>query len=634
MRFPMTLITCWFAAALGVSGNLSAATVFAPEDPLNVATPDVATPSIATPSIATPGAPVSRDSVSRDSVSRALRRLPRIDSRAVVDRQQPDKSRREWHGRPQPGPAQLPPFFTAALQSVAPFGPPTASDRRDRSSRSLGSPDLPFSAGEPEPLPAQPLPAQPLPAQRSGGSQRRLEQLPSPLSAASAAAESSPGGQTGEVVWAESQVPGRVSLYAQAAELKALLRMIAARHQLNLVIGPGVEGEVTLSIEDADFQELLSAILSVNGHTWHTRDNLLYVTSLNSERRAGSQLQGRTVRVFSLNYIAAADTERMVQGMLSPVGQVFISEADSADKTRTRELLVVEDIPQSLARLELFIAELDQAPRQVLIEAHVLQVVLNDLNRHGVNLRPMARLNGGSVTFESLGFADEEATSGMKISLQGTDIRGLVELIQTNSNARTLASPKVLVANRQESNIQIGRRLSFLTTTVTQTAAVQSVQFLDTGVVLNVIPLITDDQQILMEIRPKVSGGQLNPETELPEEESTELSTTVLLPDGGGVIIGGLIKEDDVDSTSSVPGFSRIPLIGRLFRRHEVIHTRSEVIVALTARIQPYPETMRPHEHQELQIAVPPYAASELTRPLFNPNSPVIQSPEPQPFPG
>lgn len=117
----------------------------------------------------------------------------------------------------------------------------------------------------------------------------------------------------------------------------------------------------------------------------------------------------------------------------------------------------------------------------------------------------------------------------------------------------------------------------------------------------------------------------------------------MLLPDGGGVIIGGLIKEDDIDSTSSVPGFSRIPLIGRLFRRHEVIHTRSEVIVALTARIQPYPETMRPHEHQELQIAMPPYAASELTRPLFNPSSPVnsspvpkspvLGSPEPQAFP-
>src|SRR5690606_6978600 len=96
-------------------------------------------------------------------------------------------------------------------------------------------------------------------------------------------------------------------------------------------------------------------------------------------------------------------------------------------------------------------------------------------------------------------------TDGMLITLKGHDITGLVELIQSNTDARTLASPKVLVANRQKANIQIGQRLGYKTTTTTQTSSLETINFLDTGVVLDVIPVISDDGQILMTITPKVS---------------------------------------------------------------------------------------------------------------------------------
>lgn len=403
-----------------------------------------------------------------------------------------------------------------------------------------------------------------------------------------------------------------VSLDAQGASLTDVLRMIARNHGLNLVVGPDVTGQVTLSVENAELDEVLDAILGVAGYTWHRRGNLLYVTRLSATVPIGAKLQGRQLRVFSVNYISAADAEGVATGLLSPVGKSFISESDPLDQTRTREILAVEDIPEALARIEAYLAQVDRPPRQVLIEAHILQVVLDDEHRHGINIGNMLRAGGANLSFETLGYANPDAKSGMLITLQGNDVDSLVEMIQSNTVSRTLASPKVLVANRQEANIQIGKRLSYLTTTTTQTSTVQSVQFLDTGVVLHVLPVIGDDGQVLMQIQPKVSGGQTNQDTGLPEEESTELSTTVLLPDGGGVVIGGLIKEDDLDSLSQVPWFSKLPYVGRLFERKQVTTQRTEIIIALVTRVVPTVEMTRHHELEELQRVLPPYAAADL----------------------
>jgi len=438
-------------------------------------------------------------------------------------------------------------------------------------------------------------------------------------------AESAPERPAGELKWYEQGSTGSISLHADRVALGDVLRLVSTRNNLNLVLGQGVNGEVTLSLQNATLEEVLDAATGVCGASWNRQGNLLFVTMVESAMQVNPRIQGRVVKVFPLNFVSAIDVQKVAEGLLSPAGQAFIVESDSADPSKTQETLVVEDLPESIARIAAYVSEIDQAPRQVLIEAHILQVLLDEGNRHGVNLNPLLRVGTGSITFATLGFANEEAQSGMKISVDGTDIQSIVELIQTCTDSRTLASPKVLAINRQESNIQIGKRLSYLTTTTTQTAAVQTVQFLDTGVVLRVTPIISEDNQILMQISPKVSGGQLNAETDLPEEESTELSTAVLLPDGGGVIIGGLIKEENFDSESRVPGLSRIPLIGFLFKRVEKIQRKSEIIVALVARIQSQPEAMRVHEHLEMQKAVPPYASIELSRPIYQNGAPVPQ---------
>ena len=181
-----------------------------------------------------------------------------------------------------------------------------------------------------------------------------------------------------------------VSLSTSGADISAVLKLIADKHHLNLVLGPSVTGPITVSISDATREEVLDAILAVGGFTWHQNGSLLYVTSLNTEESLDPRVQGKEVRVFPLNYVSAPEVERIVIGLLSPAGQAFVSESNAEDQKRTQELLVVEDVPSGIARIRAYLDEVDRAPKQVLIEAHVMQVTLDDELRHGVNLASLA----------------------------------------------------------------------------------------------------------------------------------------------------------------------------------------------------------------------------------------------------
>jgi len=161
---------------------------------------------------------------------------------------------------------------------------------------------------------------------------------------------------------------------------------------------------------------------------------------------------------------------------------------------------------------------------------------------------------------------------------------GLIQALQKTTDAKTLASPKVLALNGQVAHVQIGKRLGYYVTTTTQTSTLQSVQFLDTGVVLNVTPRITDDNQIMMTVKPEVSDGAVD-SLGLPSSTTTEVETNIMLPDGKGMVIGGLIKETDITSQQKVPVLGSLWMIGKLFRKNNVTRARSEIIIVLVPHI-------------------------------------------------
>jgi type II secretory pathway component GspD/PulD (secretin) len=337
---------------------------------------------------------------------------------------------------------------------------------------------------------------------------------------------------------------------------------------------------VTANLEQVEADEAINAILKLCNLVALRQGNLIYVYPVGEFPTSDLQL-----RVFPLDFASGQELLPGVQGLLSTAGGAFVSEVDSADNRCTREAIMVTDVPECLARVEQYVAQMDQPPRQVLIEAHVLEVELSEGCRHGVNYEQLMKLSGSEVKLDLVGFADPLASPAVFGSIKGGDINALLHILKSTTDAKTLASPRLMVVNGQKAQLQVGEKLGFKVITVTETASVEEVQFLDVGVVLEVTPRISRDNRVLLRVRPKVSKGEINPDTQLPEEETSQLETDVLLENGQGVVIGGLIQEKDIDLEKKLPVLGNLYLIGWLFRKWEVQKKRTEVLITLVPRV-------------------------------------------------
>ena len=376
----------------------------------------------------------------------------------------------------------------------------------------------------------------------------------------------------------------QVTLVTRDAPLSTVLSLIAQQQGLNIVTGEEVSQRVNVTLNNVRLNDALDAILAVHGYTWVRQNNIITISSMSTDRRTSPSVQGRMVRVFTLNYILASDVDKVVKGLMSPLGQSFTNTINSEQQRNAHEQLIVEDLPPYLDRIADYIAQVDTLPRQVVVEANILQVTLKDNNKHGVNFNQLARVNRANVSIGTMGLASGTSPATM-MRVEGGDLTSLIDLLKSTSDTKTLASPKVAVVNGQKARISVGGKLGYLQTTATNTSTLQSVSFLDFGVVLTVTPIITEDGQVLMTVEPQVSTARINPTSKLPDSESTEVQTTALLSDGQAIVIGGLIKETSNDSQNKVPFLGDLWLVGRLFQSRDRLKERNEIIITLLPRI-------------------------------------------------
>jgi type II secretory pathway component GspD/PulD (secretin) len=231
-----------------------------------------------------------------------------------------------------------------------------------------------------------------------------------------------------------------------------------------------------------------------------------------------------------------------------------------------------------------------------LIEAKIMEVNLSDDMRFGIDWSEVLRQGELGARLQQSGFATNPAPGreGFFATLRRGDLQALIEALQTNVNVNTLANPKVLGLDNRPAEVIIGGKLGYPVTTSTNTATLQSIQFIEVGTQLKLVPHITDDGSVLMEVHPEVSDGQVV--DGLPRENTTEATTTVLVRPGESLFIGGLIREKTSKSRRGVPLLSRIPLLGWFFGKTIDLKERGEIIVLVTLQlIEPPPSSPENH---------------------------------------
>jgi type IV pilus assembly protein PilQ len=392
---------------------------------------------------------------------------------------------------------------------------------------------------------------------------------------------------------------GLVSLMVREGSLRQVIAMIAETQKLNIVFAGPADTLVTASFDRQPWQTVLDSLLSASGHVWAMRENVIFVSSMDNADFLPPGTEGRQVHVFELDFVSATDVNQTIVGLLSPAGKCWLVETNRTDNRRTKEAVAVMDYPGNLARVADYICQADQPPRQVYIEAHILQVVLKDDCKNGINFNNLISTNAADITLKSVGMANAAAGTAFFVEPKGNGLQGLIELLKTTTDAKTLASPRIHAVSGQESQTQIGGQLGYRVTTTTQTSTLESVQFMNVGVVLKVTPRVTRDGRVLMRIYPKVSKGQVDATTGLPSQDTAEVQTDVLVNSGQGIVIGGLIQEEDSNIQNRVPLLGDIPYLGVLFQKRQVVRSRTEIIVTLQPYVLPYEPVLQARLDQE-----------------------------------
>ncbi len=365
----------------------------------------------------------------------------------------------------------------------------------------------------------------------------------------------------------------RISLSIQDADIRSVLKGLSIKKKLNIVTSKDVSGKISVNVHNLTLQEVLDAIITINGFSYVQKDNIIFVTN---GKGSGDNLLDEEVRMFKLKYADIDEVEKVIAKL--------VTESAKITFYRPEKTLIVEDVAQNLNQVEKVLKALDVPPRQVLIETRILQVRLNDDSSLGIDWsHTFSDFFNSSGQVSTQGFTTGGASQGFFFNIMNGDFTLFLEALQNITQVNTLSSPSLLALNNKEATIIIGEKLGYYVTTATEATVLQSVEFLDTGTQLKLTPHIVNDDSVIMKIHPEVSDGIVI--DGLPSKNTAEVTTNLMAPNGGTILIGGLIRDRKEDIKNRVPLLGKIPVLGALFSKTTNITTRTEIVVLITPHI-------------------------------------------------
>lgn len=386
-----------------------------------------------------------------------------------------------------------------------------------------------------------------------------------------------------------------------------------------------------IEIRDRPWDEALDAILAAQGLGWRVTTGGIIVVDRLDSLIARESLQSET-RVMQINYASADSVAATLRQLATEFGQVVAYQSTNS--------VIVTDIPPVVERMDSLVRVLDREIPQVAIEAKIVFVDRTDVAELGIvyDLKqtsdmfvtqglnqvisvidptkpPQVQdLNGDGVISEDEQFF--ELTNDNIVNVAGDAIAVLanandrvqqpalqilttlafggyslfafIEALEAHRLADVQATPSVQVLDNHRAYIQVGERTPVRV--LEQGAQVQdariNVQFEDTGIILEVTPHVTNNNQVLLDLSAQRSGVQL---------ESTDVGfiikrqiaeTRLLVDDGETAVIGGLVLSEVTRSETGIPGLMDIPLLGALFRTTKEREIKVDLIILVTPHIR------------------------------------------------
>lgn len=368
-----------------------------------------------------------------------------------------------------------------------------------------------------------------------------------------------------------------VSMDLRDVELSHAIRMFAKETGKNIIAGRDIYGKITISLKNVTPDEALKQILDASGCQYVVEGDLIRVIPSQRGPEFVVLPSGNVVKTFELNYSDPDSVKETLEKLIPPESKIITTKG-------LKTLLVESDIP-TIKRIEALLKNIDTPPKQIMVEAKIIQIGNNSTAKLGANIKS-TNPNNPTEIMQTVGLAgspDDDGATGLFYNVTNDNIEALTEALQTRTGYNLLSSPRVIALNGQGAEIITGSRLGYKTKTITASGLIESVEFLDVGTKLTITPNIKSDGNIMMEIHPEISSGAIV--NDLPQKDSTETTTKLIVKDGQTIIIGGLMKEETTETKKGIPILADIPFLGIPFRSTSLDTKKYEIVILISPHI-------------------------------------------------
>ncbi|PKI13161.1 pilus (MSHA type) biogenesis protein MshL [Colwellia sp. 12G3] len=453
----------------------------------------------------------------------------------------------------------------------------------------------------------------------------------------------------------------RLEISATEVNAKDFFQAIVRGSRYNVVIHPDVSGQISLSLNNVTLSEALSVVEEVYGYEIVRHGNVVQVfppgirtetialnylflkrfgsssTTINSggvsendpnsgnnsnnnsggnsnsnssnsnsqSGNSGSSNQSSGINLYTENESNFWD--ELKESLTAFVGT---GEGRSVIVSPQAGLVTVRALPQEITAVKKFITATEShLHRQVIIEAKIMEVTLNDDFQQGIKWeKVLDQVGSANIVYSTTGNIVGNVISNtiggvnsMAFSKQtnGSNFSGVIELLQTQGNVQVLSSPRITATNNQKAVIKVGEdeyfvtEVSSTTTTGTSTTTTPEVELTPffSGIALDVTPQISKDGSVILHVHPSVTITKEQNKTiqigseqlilPLAQSSVRESDTIIRAQSGEVVVIGGLIETYKVDIESKTPFLGDIPYLGELFKNKSQTTQKRELVIML-----------------------------------------------------
>jgi type IV pilus assembly protein PilQ len=431
----------------------------------------------------------------------------------------------------------------------------------------------------------------------------------------------------------------KLSLNFQNVEVRAVLQVIADFTGLNIITSDTVTGNLTLRLKDVPWDQALDIILQSKGLDMRKTGNVVWIAprdELATREKLALEAQAQIAELeplrtesFQLNYQRAESFTKI----LTDEKQRILSKRGSAVVDPRTNTLFIQDTPSRLEEIRRLIRKTDIAVRQVMIESRIVEALDTFSRNLGVRLghTDLTQLAGGqagtaisgtgvrflpggnlqsvgvqtgqtanypqsfvpdslsvNLPAQTIGGAQPGLFSFLLFNNRGTRFLNLeLSALQADGRGKIISSPRVITADQVEAVIEQGTEIPYQQAT---SSGATAVQFKKATLSLKVKPQITPDDNVIMSLNVhKDSVGQQT--ISGPSIDTKQVTTEVLVENGGTVVIGGIYTQDERTTVTKVPVLGDLPYVGFLFKNTTKFDNRNELLIFVTPRI--LKETLR-----------------------------------------